>query len=181
MREGFIEDKHIDKVDRLRKEREVAREAKNKFFTTTNKVYSFNIGDSVNFKINGKTIGGIIHQKNKDETYNITSALGYFKNIERYVIWTRKVRKYNPDLSNEHLKKISTNRLMQIKKSYAYSIYCVRYYDDVYMDIEYSTDIDILVPNVGLVSVKYNEILNELCLRENILSKEDKKLIKNIK
>lgn len=138
------------------------------FRANLDKSKTVNLGDRVWFKIDESLLGGIIRKINKDGTYDISSSMGYYKNIE--YLRKRIVEDLGHIKIPEKLKTLSTERLYHMYRR------AFRFNHGWNPDCRDSNSFNISGENYSL-----NELKAELNTREHIYSMKDKRLLKKMR
>lgn len=114
--------------------------------------------------------GGVVDKVNDDGTYNVSSSLGYYRNISKHRVGTRNVQDLSHINIPEVLKKITTNRLLN-----AYKKSC--------KTVEINGSYMYKSTGVMIRGTKYSGdvIKAELANREHIYSKNDIEMMNELK
>jgi len=179
--EEFLSFENFVEVYRLRRanERDAYWKGKQLKLKETKEAERFKVGDKVWVLTYRKSenkmkfgtheqVGGIVHTVHKNGTYDVTSAITFFKGVH---CSKRTVKDLSSIEVPEEIKKMSTNRLLKIfKKSFVHR--WIDEYDDFY-----TGHVEIII---GQHSYKPEVIQAELNTREHIYSKQDIELVKQL-
>jgi hypothetical protein len=120
---------------------------------------------SMEYSYNSK-VGGIVEKVHKDGTYDVTSAISHFTNVNPSRIGMRNVSDLSNVIIPEELKNISTDRLLKAYKSSRIHNYFSNSTTNTFINGSYYSP---------------EEVKAELGKREHIYSKDDLTLVRELK